>query len=65
MAEIIILKSTPAQIKANAKYREKNKAKIAAKAKLYYQKNKEHLKQYRNDQYKKEKEKRIKQIEII
>jgi hypothetical protein len=64
MAEIIILKSTPAQIKANAKYREKHKAKIAEKARLYYQKNKEQLKIYRNNQYRKEKEKRIKQIEI-
>jgi len=63
MAEIIILKSTPAQIKANAKYREKNKDKISEKAKLYYQHNKERLKTYRNNKYKKEKEKRIKQIE--
>jgi len=62
MAEII-LKSTPAQIKANKKYREKNKAKIAEKAKLYYQKNKEHLKIYRNNQYRKEKELKLKQIE--
>ena len=64
MAEIIILKSTPAQIKANAKYREKHKAKIAEKAKLYYQQNKEGLKKYRNEQYKKKKELKLKQIEI-
>lgn len=62
MAEITILKS-PAQ-KANAKYREKHKAKIAEKAKLYYQKNKEELKKYRNEQYKKQKELKLKQIEI-
>jgi len=64
MAEITLLKSAPAQIKANAKYREKNKDKIAEKAKLYYQKNKERLKKYRNNKYKKEKElKNLKQIE--
>ena len=58
-----IMKSTPAQ-KANKKYREKNKIKIAEKAKSYYQQNKEKLKEYRNEQYKKQKELKLKEKEI-
>ena len=62
MVDITTLASTPAQ-KANKKYREKHKAKIAEKAKLYYQQNKDYLKKYRKEQYKKKKELNLNRIE--
>lgn len=46
-----VLKSTPAQIKANKTYREKNKAKIKTIQSDYYEANKDELRKKRMDRY--------------
>lgn len=47
----LVLKSTPAQRKANKTYFEKNKQKIHEIHKNYYQKNAEKIKKRRMDRY--------------
>ena len=47
----LVLKSTPAQRKANKTYFEKNKQKIHEIHKQYYQKNAEKIKKRRMDRY--------------
>jgi hypothetical protein len=51
-----VLKSSPAQLRANKKYFEKNKDKIHEIQRQYYLNNKEKIKKKRMDRYYKQKE---------